>query len=97
MTDYGHDLQFGTFITPDAAHADRVIELLCAEAARFRHCIVTTHATPWRDRYRSRGANDGDCQLVELGAWSASGGLTVDGAAASPDSATEPEESGAPW
>jgi hemerythrin-like domain-containing protein len=27
MTDYGHELQFGTFLTPSAADADRVLEL----------------------------------------------------------------------
>src|SRR5947208_2496797 len=27
MPDYGHDLQFGTFLTPDAARADHVLEL----------------------------------------------------------------------
>ena len=27
MTDYGHELQFGVFITPDAAQADAVLEL----------------------------------------------------------------------
>src|ERR1700731_2442456 len=27
MTDYGHELQFGTFITPLAANADEVLEL----------------------------------------------------------------------
>ncbi len=34
MPDYGQELQFGTFITPDAVHPDRVIELaLLTEAA----------------------------------------------------------------
>ena len=27
MTDYGHELQFGVFITPDAGQADAVVEL----------------------------------------------------------------------
>src|SRR5690348_13561623 len=27
MTDYGHDLLFGSFLTPDAGHADAVVEL----------------------------------------------------------------------
>lgn len=27
MTDYGHDLLFGTFLTPAADHASRVLEL----------------------------------------------------------------------
>ena len=27
MTDYGQDLQFGTFLTPDASQSDRVVEL----------------------------------------------------------------------
>lgn len=50
MTDYGHDLQFGTFITPDAAQADRVVELaLLTEAAGLE--IATFQDHPYQARF----------------------------------------------
>ena len=50
MTDYGHDLQFGTFITPDAAQADRVVELaLLTEAAGLELATFQDH--PYQARF----------------------------------------------
>lgn len=50
MTDYGHELQFGTFITPDAAQADRVVELaLLTEAAGLDLATFQDH--PYQRRF----------------------------------------------
>ncbi|MEP9361597.1 LLM class flavin-dependent oxidoreductase [Nocardioides sp. CN2-186] len=50
MTDYGQDLQFGTFLTPDAAAPDRVVELaLLTEAAGLDLATVQDH--PYQRRF----------------------------------------------
>lgn len=50
MTDYGHDLEFGTFITPDAAQPDRVVELaLLTEAAGLELATFQDH--PYQRRF----------------------------------------------
>ncbi|GAB3196250.1 hypothetical protein GCM10027062_05070 [Nocardioides hungaricus] len=50
MTDYGQDLQFGTFLTPDAAQADRVVELaLLTEAAGLELATFQDH--PYQRRF----------------------------------------------
>ena len=50
MTDYGHDLQFGTFLTPDAARADRVVELaLLTETAGLDLATIQDH--PYQGRF----------------------------------------------
>lgn len=50
MVDYGHDLQFGTFITPDAAHPDRVVELaLLTDAAGLELATFQDH--PYQRRF----------------------------------------------
>ncbi len=50
MTDYGQDLQFGTFLTPDAATPDRVVELaLLTEAAGLDLATVQDH--PYQRRF----------------------------------------------
>lgn len=50
MTDYGQDLQFGTFLTPDAAQPDRVVELaLLTEAAGLELATFQDH--PYQRRF----------------------------------------------
>src|SRR6478735_12081997 len=50
MTDYGHDLQFGTFLTPDAARADRLVELaLLTETAGLDLATIQDH--PYQGRF----------------------------------------------
>lgn len=50
MTDYGHDLQFGTFLTPDAQRGSQVLEL----AALTELCgldLVTVQDHPYQARF----------------------------------------------
>jgi alkanesulfonate monooxygenase SsuD/methylene tetrahydromethanopterin reductase-like flavin-dependent oxidoreductase (luciferase family) len=50
MPDYGQDLQFGTFLTPDAAQAERVVELaLLTEAAGLDLATIQDH--PYQARF----------------------------------------------
>ena len=50
MPDYGQDLQFGTFLTPDAAAPDRVVELaLLTEAAGLELATIQDH--PYQRRF----------------------------------------------
>lgn len=50
MADYGHDLQFGVFVTPEADHNDRVIEL--AELADVSGLdLVTFQDHPYQARF----------------------------------------------
>jgi alkanesulfonate monooxygenase SsuD/methylene tetrahydromethanopterin reductase-like flavin-dependent oxidoreductase (luciferase family) len=50
MPDYGQDLQFGTFLTPDAGRPDRVVELaLLTEAAGLELATIQDH--PYQARF----------------------------------------------
>ncbi|GAB3786331.1 LLM class flavin-dependent oxidoreductase [Nocardioides ungokensis] len=50
MSDYGHDLQFGTFLTPTAADAERVVELaMLTEVAGLD--LVTVQDHPYQPRF----------------------------------------------
>jgi alkanesulfonate monooxygenase SsuD/methylene tetrahydromethanopterin reductase-like flavin-dependent oxidoreductase (luciferase family) len=50
MTDYGHDLQFGVFLTPNAAQADRLLELASlAEVLGLDLLTVQDH--PYQPRF----------------------------------------------
>jgi alkanesulfonate monooxygenase SsuD/methylene tetrahydromethanopterin reductase-like flavin-dependent oxidoreductase (luciferase family) len=50
MTDYGQDLQFGTFLTPDASQPERVVELgLLTEAAGLDLATIQDH--PYQARF----------------------------------------------
>lgn len=61
----------------DEPHLERVIEMVCGESAKFRHCILTTHYRPWRERLRAGWPRNGPCHFVELSPWSDSGGLRL--------------------
>lgn len=60
----------------DEPHVDRVIEMIYDVAAKFRHCIVTTHYGPWRHKYRWGWLKTGQCQFLELTRWSLSKGIS---------------------
>jgi hypothetical protein len=36
----------------DEPHVDRLIEMLYDQAVTFRHCIITTHYRPWKEKLR---------------------------------------------
>jgi hypothetical protein len=61
----------------DESHAERLIEMLCAEIRKFRHCVLTTHYRPWRQKLRGGWLPSDQCQFIELTRWTASDGLTV--------------------
>jgi hypothetical protein len=75
----------------DEPHVNRFVEMLYSEAGKFRHCIITTHYRPWKEKFRwgwMSGANaspigrshqvmPGQCQFVELTKWTLLDGLTL--------------------
>jgi hypothetical protein len=61
----------------DEPHVDRLIEMLYAEALRFRHCIITTHYRPWREKFRWGWLKSGQCHFVELTKWTPETGLSL--------------------
>jgi len=63
----------------DEPHIERLIDLLIEECQGFRHCLISTHYGPWRNRHRWRMLRDGKCQFVELGKWTRSNGVALVG------------------
>jgi hypothetical protein len=61
----------------DEPHVDRLVQMLYEESKRFKHTIVTTHYQPWREKFRWGWLRNGQCELIELGAWSPSGGIST--------------------
>lgn len=61
----------------DEPHVERLINVLYAEALTFRHCIITTHYRPWKEKLRWGWLRHGQCHFVELGKWSETGGLST--------------------
>ena len=59
----------------DEPHVDRIIEMLYSMSKKFAHCILTTHYTPWKEKYRWGKLKNGECQFVELGKWSFADGI----------------------
>lgn len=61
----------------DEPHVERLIEMIYEEAQAFRHVLVTTHYRPWREKLRWGWLRHGQCQVVELGRWSAGAGPSL--------------------
>ena len=61
----------------DEPHVERLIEMLYAEAIRFRHCVITTHYRPWKQKLRWGWLKNGQCQFIELTKWTDKNGLTL--------------------
>lgn len=61
----------------DEPHVERLIEMLYDEAIKFRHCVITTHYRPWKQKLRWGWLQNGQCQFVELTKWTAANGLTL--------------------
>jgi energy-coupling factor transporter ATP-binding protein EcfA2 len=61
----------------DEPHVDRLIEMLYSEASAFKHCIITTHYKPWKQKLRWGWLKNGQCQFVELNRWTDSKGISL--------------------
>ncbi|HEX7332063.1 MAG TPA: AAA family ATPase [Pyrinomonadaceae bacterium] len=59
----------------DEPHVDRIIEMLYTISSKFAHCVLTTHYTPWKEKYRWGFLKNGECQFIELGKWSWADGI----------------------
>jgi tetratricopeptide (TPR) repeat protein len=63
----------------DEPHVERLIEMLYAEAMKFRHCLITTHYRPWKEKLRWGWLKNGQCQFIELSGWTNKRGMTLIG------------------
>ena len=61
----------------DEPHVERLIDMLYAEAVKFRHCVITTHYRPWKHKLRWGWLQNGQCQFIELSKWTNLQGLTL--------------------
>ncbi|MBU4263604.1 MAG: hypothetical protein KKC76_17250 [Proteobacteria bacterium] len=61
----------------DEPHVERLIEMLYDEAAQFRHCLITTHYRPWKQKLRWGWLRNGQCQFVELTKWTEANGIAL--------------------
>jgi energy-coupling factor transporter ATP-binding protein EcfA2 len=61
----------------DEPHVERLIEMLYAEAVKFRHCVITTHYRPWKEKLRWGWLKNGQCQFIELTKWTNTEGLAL--------------------
>jgi energy-coupling factor transporter ATP-binding protein EcfA2 len=61
----------------DEPHVERLIEMLNAEAIEFRHCLITTHYRPWKEKLRWGWLKNGQCQFIELAKWTNQHGMTL--------------------
>lgn len=61
----------------DEPHVDRLIEMLYDEAEKFRHCLITTHYRPWKQKHRWGWLKNGQCQFAELTKWTNEHGMTL--------------------
>jgi len=61
----------------DEPHVERLIEMLYAEAAKFRHCIITTHYRKWKEMLRWGWLQHKQCHFIELTKWTNTQGLML--------------------
>lgn len=61
----------------DEPHVDRLIEMLYSEVSMFRHCVITTHYRPWKEKLRWGWLKNDQCQFVELSRWTSRSGMTL--------------------
>ncbi len=61
----------------DEPHVERLIEMLHAQALKFRHCVITTHYRPWKMKLRWGWLKNGQCHFIELAKWTRASGLTL--------------------
>ncbi len=60
----------------DEPHVQRLIEMLYDETAKFRHCLITTHYRPWKEKFRWGWLKNAQCQFIELKDWTTTEGIT---------------------
>jgi energy-coupling factor transporter ATP-binding protein EcfA2 len=61
----------------DEPHVERLIEMIYAESINFRHCLITTHYRPWKQKLRWGWLKNGQCQFIELSKWTNAQGMTL--------------------
>lgn len=61
----------------DEPHVERLIETLYAEAIKFRHCLITTHYRPWKEKLRWGWLKNDQCQFIELSKWTNTTGMSL--------------------
>ena len=61
----------------DEPHVERLIEMLHSEVVKFRHCVITTHYRPWKEKLRWGWLQNGQCHFVELTKWTTVSGLQL--------------------
>lgn len=61
----------------DEPHVERLIEMLYTEVLKFRHCVITTHYRPWKEKLRWGWLRNGQCHFVELTKWTTADGLKL--------------------
>ncbi len=61
----------------DEPHVERLIEMLHSEVLKFRHCVITTHYRPWKEKLRWGWLQNGQCHFVELTKWTTAEGLQL--------------------
>lgn len=64
------------FTSVDQSHLERIIKMLHNATEKFSHVILTTHYRPWRDRYKNLRGPISNVQLIELGPWNPTTGIT---------------------
>jgi recombinational DNA repair ATPase RecF len=61
----------------DEPHVERLVRTIASVAAQFRHCLVTTHYRPWREKLRWGLLQDGSTELIELKRWTNTDGIQL--------------------
>jgi hypothetical protein len=61
----------------DAAHLDRIMDLIDHFAASVSQVIIATHYRLWRDKYRWARSSQAATEVIEFGPWSLTAGIQV--------------------
>jgi hypothetical protein len=61
----------------DEPHVERLVRMIASAASGFRHCVMTTHYRPWKEKLRWGLLKDGSTELLELKRWSLAGGMQL--------------------
>lgn len=61
----------------DEPHVERLIDVLYNETIKFRHCLITTHYRPWKEKLRWGWLKNNQCQFIELARWTNRDGMSL--------------------